>query len=80
MEHRHPRGHNHLTCFAQPSVSWRVARHYRYEWLKNGERLKPSHSLLEIVDNMIKPPGSVLTVGKIQVLSFLANQSMTASG
>ena len=77
LEHRHPRGHNHLTCFAHPSVSWRVAKHYRYEWRKNGERLKPSHSLLEIVDNMIKPPGSVLTLGKIQVIW---KQCMTARG
>lgn len=73
-DHRHGHGHNHLHCFAHPTVPWDVARNYVYEWykLENNDTAikigpKQDQPLIEYQEEMIKPPGLVLTLGKIEV-------------
>ena len=67
--HRHAHGHNQLHCFADPTVSWDVAGHYKFEWRKNGDTVmgEPSQELIEYIEELTKPPGLVLTLGKIEV-------------
>ena len=70
--HRHAHGHNQLHCFADPTVSWDVAGHYKFEWRKNGDTLMEKNQsqqqdLIEYIEELTKPPGLVLTLGKIDV-------------
>ena len=68
LTHRHAHGHNQLHCFADPTVSWDVVHHYKFEWFKNGDtRIESSHNLIEYQEKLSKPPGLVLTLGKIEV-------------
>ena len=74
--HRHAHGHNQLHCFADPTVSWDVAGHYKFEWRKNGDTLMEKNQsqqqdLIEYIEELTKPPGLVLTLGKIDVSTYV---------
>lgn len=43
--------------------------HYQFEWWKNGDtQIGPSQNLIEYQEKLSKPPGLVLTLGKIEVI------------
>ena len=70
--HRHAHGLNQLHCFADPTVSWDVVDHYQFEWWKNGDtQIGSSQNLIEYQEKLSKPPGLVLTLGKIEVIIYL---------
>ena len=63
--YKHKEGHNELSCFVlEGGVS-----HYKFQWLKNGVPIEPNdnNSLVEYVEDMTKPIGLMLKLGKIQV-------------
>ena len=46
--------------------------HYKFEWFKNGDtRIESSQNLIEYQEKLSKPPGLVLTLGKIEVNIFV---------
>ena len=45
-----------------------MVHHYKFEWFKNGDtRIESSQNLIEYQEKLSKPPGLVLTLGKIEV-------------
>ena len=46
--------------------------HYQFEWWKNGDtQIGSSQNLIEYQEKLSKPPGLVLTLGKIEVIIYL---------
>ena len=46
--------------------------HYQFEWWKNEDtKIGPSQNLIEYQEKLSKPPGLVLTLGKIEVIIYL---------
>ena len=52
--------------------------HYKFQWLKNDLPIEPSdnNSLLEYVEDMTKPIGLMLKLGKIQVSTIFREKNI----
>ena len=72
--YKHKEGHNELSCFVlEGGVS-----HYKFQWLKNGLPIEPNdnNSLVEYVEDMTKPIGLMLKLGKIQVSTIFREKNI----
>ena len=72
--YKHKEGHNELSCFVlEGGVS-----HYKFQWLKNGVPIEPNdnNSLVEYVEDMTKPIGLMLKLGKIQVSTIFREKNI----
>ena len=72
--YKHKEGHNELSCFVlEGGVS-----HYKFQWLKNDLPIEPddNNSLVEYVEDMTKPIGLMLKLGKIQVSTIFGEKNI----